>query len=87
MKNFTHKRLFYNEDLGFEEFCTSCYRCKDMLWGLGGGNHTMEDCVRACQIDNACNFLSLSSEGHCHASLECDEKKTGEPHWTTYRRG
>ena len=58
-----------------------------MLWGLGGGNHTMEDCVRACQIDNDCNFLSLSSEGHCHMSSKCDEKKTGQPHWTTYRRG
>ena len=57
-----------------------------MLWGLGGGNHTIEECMRACQIKKDCKFLSFSSEGHCHMSSKCDDKKPGAPHWTTYRR-
>ena len=86
MYTLTHTESFENSDLGFEQFCTSCYRCKEMLWGLGGGNHTIEECMRACQIQKDCKFLSFSSEGHCHMSSKCDDKKPGAPHWTTYRR-
>ena len=49
-----------------------------MLWGLGGGNHTIEECMRACQIKKDCKFLSFSSEGHCHLSSKCDDKKHGK---------
>ena len=71
----------------FDKQCSSCGECKfsgDKTWSLGGGNHTIDECVEACQNKDECFFASISTHGYCHMTKTCQE--TEGAGWTRFKK-
>ena len=72
----------------FDKQCSSCGECKfnenNGDKSLGGGNHTLEQCIDACQKKADCFFASLNTQGYCHMTKKCHE--TEGAGWTRYKK-
>jgi len=70
--------------------CTDCDEC---AWNgsdsqgqksLGGGGHSVNDCMRACLSAPSCRYAARSSSGYCHHFETCTPGSgTG---WTRWRK-
>lgn len=43
---------------------------------LGGGGHSLEACISACNIQRSCRFFGLSEKGFCKMFAECGNTKS-----------
>ena len=58
--------------------CSSCYDCKwhggAGQYSLGGGGHTMQECLEGCKSKSDCSYATISVTGYCHLFDSCDKK-------------
>ena len=64
--------------LEYTLICSSCYDCKwhggSGQYSLGGGGHTIQDCLDGCKNNPDCIYASISESGYCHLFENCDKK-------------
>ena len=69
--------------------CSSCYDCKwhggSGQYSLGGGGHTMQECLEGCKNKSDCTYATISETGYCHLFDNCD-KKDKSASWIRFKK-
>ena len=69
--------------------CSSCYDCKwhggSGQYSLGGGGHTMQECLEWCKNKSDCTYATISETGYCHLFDNCD-KKDKSASWIRFKK-
>jgi len=52
---------------------------------LGGGGHSLADCLETCRASDSCKFAAFSEKGYCHLFATCDGHGP-EAVWTVHEK-